>query len=154
MMVNKTGLSWAPLRPNFPLLPDGLAVDHSRFLFTYSDLQCESGWITKNGLRGKWMAYEFKVPQQHFLRKLSSMGRSQIKAAVMPFLDNQKWCAVLQPFYSRKDSRTVPHPQRLSKKIFVVGTSNDHVTWQWGGLVELDKNVAVPDLIIGEYLIA
>jgi hypothetical protein len=134
-MVNKTGLSWAPLHPNFPLLPDGLAVDHSRFLFTYSDLQCESGW--KNGLRGRWMAYEFKVPQQHFLRKLSSMGRSQIKAAVMPFLDNQKWCAVLQPFYSRKDSRTVPHPQRLSKKIFVVGTSNDHVTWQWGGLVRM-----------------
>ena len=152
-VANRIGLSWAPLRPNFPLLPQGLAVDRGRFLFPHGSADCEFGLITRNGLQGRWRAYEFKVPQQHFLRKLS-MGRSKLKAAVIPFLDNRKWCAILQPFYPLRDSRTVPHPQRLSKKIFAIVTSSDRVTWQWRGLVELDRNVTIPELSIGEYLIA
>jgi hypothetical protein len=77
----------------------------------------------------------------------------EIQRAAIPYLQNQQWCALLQPAHTGYRGGSVPHPRRPSKQIFVVVASDDRSVWEWKGLLELDNRVVLPQFITKDFLI-
>lgn len=115
------GFSWAPCRPNFPLLGGEPHIDYDQLLFSYGGEGSEPATITPDGLSGFWWAY---------VRENSDGQRG---------LENELWVAFLQPLREMSSVRFQPHPRRSSKHVFATVTSDDRRVWRWKGVLENDE---------------
>lgn len=150
------GLSWAPIRPNFPLLQ---RLNHDKLLYPYGGEGTVVGQIERGGLDAVWSAHQFKVKLgiTDLLARMVNL-KSKNPLAVVERLATQYsqkhgWCALLQPL-NLQDGAPILHPRRPHKDVFVVVGSHDGQVWTWLGLLQVEKGAPLPGFAKKTFLIA
>lgn len=152
------GLSWAPSRPNLPLMLDS---DPDTLLLPYETNKSCSGHVSKSGLEAEWLACLFKAKDRirdWIAQKmpLKSNGQLEVikRSTRLVTHDQEKytWYALLQA--SDHHGQPEPHRRCLDEDIFVIVGSYDGKTWSWLGLLRMDKGVGLPTLNMKKFLIA
>lgn len=148
------GLSWAPLRPNFP---QQLWINHDTLLYSYGGDSTVAGLVTRGGLDANWFAHKFQVKAgiTSFLAQKLNLA-SKTRSAVVQWLasttietplqphsgqskSRHKWHALLLPQRPGGPYDVAGHPRRPQKDIFVVVGSHDGQVWTWLGLLQAKK---------------
>ena len=152
------GLSWAPSRPNLPLMLDS---DPDKLLLPCEADDSYSGIVSKGGLQAEWLACIFKTKdgiRDWIAQKVPLISNRQlevVKRSTRLATQNQKnytWYALLQA--SDYHSQPVPHWRWLDENVFVIVGSYDRKTWTWLDLLRIEKGAALPDFHRKRFFIA
>lgn len=150
-----SGLGWAPFSPTALQRTYQKGTD-SKVYPAYARQETSNGLITSEGLRAKWLVYEFPNIT-NFSQDEKGMQASDFPApckdASIQYLCGYSWGSLLQAMPC-SGPRTVPVAYRESLgRVVVVCASLDKVVWEWKGVYEWDANIALPEFTIAEILI-
>lgn len=162
-ITGQRGLSWAPSRPDIAYSDP---PSQEKVFCTYDGRDTAIADFDDRGLEANWLVSEFRcfklaskmmvnllTPfKQPYLSELRRIGLQRLKAF--------KWGAILQVtdnngltpprnVYKRGqnigDKVAVPHRGNNSDHVIVLVGSHDRENWEWLGVYEWDKRVALPE---------
>jgi len=150
------GLSWAPFSPTTRQRSDNEGTV-SRVYPAYAGQETSGGLVTTEGLRAKWLTFEFLNPKRAIQDKRVTQGSTVSKQCIeiaTRYLGRYKWGLLLQAMPTR-GPRSVPvaYSDSIGQLIVVCGSMNKAV-WEWRGVYEWDPDIALPEFRIAEILIA
>ncbi len=149
------GLGWAPFSPTALQRIDEQSTNLKVYP-AHNGGETYDGLITTEGLRAKWLIYEFP----NVTASTVDEGDFQDSSLPGPCMDiaaqrlrGYKGGALLQTM-PRKGPRNIPVSYRESLGwLVVVCGLLDNSVWEWKGVYEWDANIALPPFTIKEILI-
>lgn len=149
------GLGWAPFSPTALQRTDEQNPSPKVYP-AYDGGETSDGLITPEGLRAKWLTYEFPNVTASTVDE-SDMQDSSLPGPCIHIaaqrLRGYKRGALLQTMPC-KGPRNIPVSYRESLGwVVVVCGSLDNTVWEWKGIYEWDANIALPLFVIKEMLI-
>ena len=149
------GLGWAPYSPT--ALQKVNENDHGSKVYpAYDGTETFRGLITAEGLRAKWLTYEFLIPAALTPCEEESPNPNLPGPCISiaaRHLSGYKWGALLQTMPCQ-GPRNIPvaYPESLGWVVVVCG-SQGKVVWEWKGIYEWNKKTNLPPFSIKEILI-
>ena len=161
------GFTWAPARPCPEVV---VRRGRDRRYQAFDGRDTVRAQITKDGLRGEWMMYEFesgKKDELHAGKKRAFLHRLQLRdpqqvrqTKVLDSIRDRSLCgytygALLQPSNAVGGPWQEPVGYRGSIEgvLFAVVGSHDRWGWEWKGVFEWDRSITLPKMIHTDYVL-